>query len=400
MSTGYLAWIVRAVTWMLSVGVLTLLQLGGWTRPADHALYDLHLRAWRMPVSNQVLIIAIDPKSLDKLGRWPWPRQLHARLLDRLTDAGVLGVGLDVTFSEPDKASPQADRSLADAIRRNGHVVLPVFAEARELGGMPEEMLPIPALASHATLGQVDVALGDDRLARGAYLRAGLGAPYWPSFALALYRQHDTLPDADLPGLRNDLPENNSPYRWIRDNYVLLRYAGPAGTIGRLSFVDVLDGKIPTSMLRGRWVLIGATAAGEGDYIATPASLSESSMPGVEYQANILESLLSRQLVTPLNFMQQLLTGSAMLLLVPLFAWHRRRSRAWVGVVGSMASILLLSIVLLRVPHLWWPPAACMFAALLGIASLWLMDRFVAISGSGAIAENRELPFPPSGSNG
>lgn len=400
MSTGYLAWAVRAVTWMLSVGVLTLLQLGGWMRTADHALYDLHLRAWQMPVSDRVLIVAIDPKSLDVLGRWPWPRQLHARLLDRLTDAGVLGVGLDVTFSEPDKASPQADRALADAIRRNGHVVLPVFAEAPELGGMPEEMLPIPALASHAALGQVDVALGDDRLARGAYLRAGLGAPYWPSFALALFRQHGTLPDADLPGLRNDLRESDSPYRWIRDNYVLLRYAGPAGTIGRLSFVDVLDGKIPTSMLRGRWILIGATAAGQGDYIATPASLSESSMPGVEYQANILESLLGRQLVTPLDFMQQLLVGGAMLLLPPLLAWPRHRPRAWVGIVGWMASILLLSIVLLRALHLWWPPAACMSAALPGIASIWLMDRFVAMPGNADAAEARQLPFPPAGSKG
>ncbi len=48
------------------------------------------------------MIVAIDDASLAALGRWPWPRTLHAALLERLREAGVRGVALDVIFTEPE----------------------------------------------------------------------------------------------------------------------------------------------------------------------------------------------------------------------------------------------------------------------------------------------------------
>ena len=66
----------------------------------------------------------------------------------------------------------------------------------------------------------------------------------------------------------------------MRDNYVLLRYAGPTGTFGTLSYIDVLNGRVPANLLKDRWVLVGATAKGLGDILQTP----DSPMPGVEYQ--------------------------------------------------------------------------------------------------------------------
>ena len=226
------AWLVRGMVWIASVGLLTFLIASGLTVSIDNEAYDLHAHYWRYAPGNDVVIVAIDPKSLEVLGQFPWQRSVHARLIDRLTADGVRGIGMDVTISAPESGNPQDDQLLANAIRRNGRVVMPVFAEAVNLGGSLQEVLPIPLLAqSVAALGQVDVAKDADEKVRGAYLKAGLGSAYWPSLALALEQLDRHSSTAPLPGLHDPLSNDASPYLWMRDNYVLLRYAGPAGPV-------------------------------------------------------------------------------------------------------------------------------------------------------------------------
>lgn len=357
MPVSAFAWLVRGMVWMASVGLLTLLIASGLTTPLDNALYDLHVRHWQYTPDNSVVIVAIDPKSLDALGQFPWPRSVHARLIDRLTADGVRGIGMDVTLSTPETDNPQNDQLLADAIRSNRKVVMPVFAEAVDLGGQLQEALPIQPIAqSVAALGQVDVAKDADEHVRGAYLKAGLGSAYWPSLALALYQLNRPASTAALPGLRDPSSNDASPYLWMRDNYVLLRYAGPAGTFGRLSYVDVLNGNVPTSLLKGHWVMIGATAAGLGDIIQTP----DSAMPGVEYQANVLESLQRNMLVTPLNFISQF--GLAcFVLILPLLLYGLPVFRhGWQLLLTCTVFVLVLCAGLLRVLYVWWPPTPCL----------------------------------------
>jgi CHASE2 domain-containing sensor protein len=55
------------------------------------------------------VIVAIDEPSLAALGRWPWDRDVHGRLLDRLGEAGAAAVGMSILFAEPgagDSSSP------------------------------------------------------------------------------------------------------------------------------------------------------------------------------------------------------------------------------------------------------------------------------------------------------
>jgi CHASE2 domain-containing sensor protein len=342
--------------WMAGIGILVLLIVGGITVPLDNALYDLHARYWRYTPDDRVVIIAIDPKSLDEIGRFPWPRTVHAQLIDRLTADGVRGIGMDVTMSTPSN-DPGNDQDVAAAIRRSGRVVLPVFAEAVTLGGQLQEALPVSSIAqSVAALGQVDVAKDNDERVRGAYLKAGLGTPYWPSLALALLQLGHGASHGVLPGLHDPVRGDASPYLWMRDNYVLLRYAGPAGTFGRLSYVDVLNNRVPVSLLKDRWVLIGATAEGLGDILQTP----DSPMPGVEYQANVLESLERGMLVTPLDFLRQLALAAVMLTLPLLLYGLPGIGRNWLLLLVSMALVVAVSIALLRACYLWWPPMSCL----------------------------------------
>ena len=157
----------------------------------------------------------------------------------------------------------------------------------------------------------------------------------------------------------------------MRDNYVLLRYAGPLGTFGSVSYTDVLNHRVPASLLKDRWVMVGATAEGLGDILQTP----QSPMPGVEYQANVLESLERGLLVTPLDFLHQLAL-SAVLLAVPLLLYGLPGvGRNGALVVTSVLLVVAACFALLRGAYLWWPPASCLLVILVGFAAWQLLTR-------------------------
>ncbi|WP_019464407.1 CHASE2 domain-containing protein [Dyella japonica] len=365
-----LSWLTRAIVFMAAIGLFTVLLINDSTTSFDNSIYDMQARYWGFTPSDDVIIVAIDQKSIDELGQFPWHRSIHARLIDKLTAVDVRGVGMDIIMSTPESGHSRDDLMLADAIRRNGKVVMPVYAEVTRLNGTLQEILPIPLFAKNvAALGHVDVAEDDDALVRGVYLKAGLGGAYWPSIALALKQLDSAEPAIEPPGLRNPQANNASPYLWVRDNYALLRYAGPAGTFGRVSYVDVLNGIVPNTVLRGHWVLIGAAANGFGDTIQTPYSR----MPGVEYQANVLESARRGIFVTPLSLLAQWLLSVCMLG-VPLLLYEVQMLRTG----GRLLTIASLSIVaicftLLRIRYTWWPPTGCLMTVCLEIPTLMLL---------------------------
>jgi len=371
-----MALLARVLGWMIAVAALTLVLASSLAMRLDNAFYDLHMRHWSYRPGDAVAIIAIDPKSLSALGNWPWPRATHARLLDRLTEAGVRAVGMDITMAEPDLRRPENDQALAAAMRRNGRVVMPVFPEAADLGGTLEEMLPTPQLASAAAaFGHVDAAKDEDGVVRGSYLKAGLGSPYWQALALAVRDlQQPGAPEREPPSLHRSTLDSASPYQWLRDDYVMLHFAGPAGSFDQVSYVDVLEGRVPPSLLKDRWVLIGATAAGLGDLLDTSASGGSERMPGVEYQANLLESMRSGSTLSPLNFSGQLLVG-AVLLAFPFLLYGLPGFRsAWVVACVALAACFLASAGLLREARYWWPPTGCAVVILICAGVLRLLQ--------------------------
>ena len=72
----------------------------------DRKVYDLRFRfRGPIPAGSEVVIVEIDEKSLDELGRWPWPRTRIAALIDRLAQYEAKVIAFDVTFAEPDESS-------------------------------------------------------------------------------------------------------------------------------------------------------------------------------------------------------------------------------------------------------------------------------------------------------
>ncbi len=350
----------------------------------DRAVYD-----WLLPTMTRdaeppgPVIIAIDERSLARLGRWPWPRQVHARMLERLTRLDARAIGMDLLFAEPDP-DPGADRRLAAAIAANGRVVLPVLAESERLGGPMRETLSVPDIAAAAAaLGHVDLEVDADGLVRSTFLQAGLGAPRWPSFAVALAR---LAGGATTTASGATDPTPSPSYHWVREDPVLIPYLGPPGRFPRLSYSDVLEGRVPDSLLRGRVVLVGATATGLGDALATPVSARSLPMSGVEVLANVYRGVTDDTLIVPAgNVTAMLLAVACVLLPVTLYPYSGWR-RCAVVAAAAVTAPFALSGALLGIAGVWWAPLGAVAGNALGFG-LWAWRR--ADSTRAALAEGR-----------
>ena len=115
----------------------------------DNLAYDAQLSAWERDVSEDIIIVAIDDDSLNKEGRWPWPRSKHADLINKLELESPRAIGLDIIFSEPDRNNPLSDEKLAKAIKASGKVVLPLFMTQENRFSHPIEALPLPEFTQH-----------------------------------------------------------------------------------------------------------------------------------------------------------------------------------------------------------------------------------------------------------
>lgn len=116
----------------------------------SNLLYDNLQRLSPLPVDPRILIVTIDDYSLQQLGKWPWPRPVHADLLDRLTAAQPRGVLFDVIFSEPDP-NPESDQRLAQALCQAGNVYIPLLREGVARFDQPlAEIEPVAPLSQCA----------------------------------------------------------------------------------------------------------------------------------------------------------------------------------------------------------------------------------------------------------
>ncbi|MBW7901015.1 MAG: CHASE2 domain-containing protein [Rhodocyclaceae bacterium] len=337
---------VAAILLALSVAV----SASGALARLGNLIYDLGQRISAPGIAPEIVVVGIDHDSLTAIGRWPWPREVHAQFLAALCSHAPAAVGLDIAFVEPDRGKA-ADAALADAIGKCGKVVLPVIYDRVSRPGDHAAAGPVPALAGAAAgIGRVNLDLDIDGIARSFTV----GAPFaHPLFAEELLRVAAIAP-APPPAYA---PRSRFPY------------AGPARTFPQLSYADVLQGRAPAAALAGKIVLVGATAVGIGDVLATPVSTAEP-MPGVEIQANILNALRQGRLIehAPAG---TVIAVNALLSLLPLL-WLPRLAPL-TGLLASLAWMSLLGLGAALWPLLarqWIEPGGAILAALLAYP-LW-----------------------------
>ena len=335
------------------------------------ALLGDRLLGWSGRAAPQdVVVVGIDDASLAALGRWPWPRAVHARLLDALTSAEPRAVGLDLMFSEPD---PQGDAALADAMRRNGRVVLPLRMAPLQSGDAMVSLPVAPLAAAAAGLGHLHVELDADGVARTIFLREGFGTVLWDHFSLSLLAVAGEAGALPAPAIHAG---NDAPGWWRREQPYLIPYSGPPGHVRRMSYLDVLEGRIPAPSLHGAIVLVGATAPGMMDAYPTPVSSQDALMPGVEISAQALVALREgRNLRAAAPGEAALLTLAAL----ALAAAALRFAPPWAagGAVLTLLPLTLCVAWALLQADVQWKPAAALLGLLL-LYPLWSWQRLEA----------------------
>jgi signal transduction histidine kinase/CHASE2 domain-containing sensor protein len=269
---------------------------------------------------DDIAIVAIDEASLARFGRYPWRRSLTAQMLGQLTDAHSKAIALDVLFSEPTNSAD--DSALASAIARAGNVVTAAQLSRTESGRVVW-LRPLPSIEKTAAgVGHVHVSTEVDGVAGSFLVRQAddQGQAEW-AMALEIIRVGEGVNDQsiqELPGavsiggqtfpmrtetrtmeIESSHPRNTQR---LRASWIPIEYVGPAGSFAprTFSFADVLDGKVPASAFRGKYVIVGATAAALGDRFTSPFVHIEGPdgqqygefVPGVEVLANSLNTLL------------------------------------------------------------------------------------------------------------
>ena len=325
----------------------------------------------RSPAS---VVVAIDERSLQQLGRWPWSWRTHAQLLDRLQDAPPKSVAFAILFDLPDSQDQGAVTSFAAAIGRSGRVVLPVAPVAGGDGASLRAALPSETLATAAAaLGHVDVEIDPDGLLRRLYLRAGVGSSHWPALPQAVAEVVQPSASASLPGLRNAFAAPVADNTWRRDHEVLLQLQATQ-QIEQVSYVDVLNDPALAARLGNRIVFVGVTAAGINSGFATTVAQHGGLMPAVEYHARAFEALSTGEVLTPLNRLTIVL-----LTLIAIGAGiltHRRYQRMVPGIELLVIGLpLLICFALMTIGRYWYPPMGATLALATGYL-FWAAARF------------------------
>ncbi len=318
----------------------------------DQWIYDTQLTLLATPASRDIVIVEVDQNSLSTLGRWPWPRDIHARLLETLTLAHPYVIGMDFVFSEADTEHPELDTRLSQALASSKPVVLPVLIE--HSGNGFAVAAPLTEYARHATVGHANVEIDQDGISRSVFLQAKLNSLVWPAMPLAIYAAQHPEIMAALPGVPNPQQQDGL----TKSHRVWLPFFNPGSDFTRVSYADVLAGLIPKEYFTDKYVLVGLTAKGFESDLATPLAIGNRTMSGVDFMASCLDGLIKQTLWQPLPTKWQWLLNLAFCGIAIKISTSIPQGWLAFAVVVSAMSVLLFSLVMLHVGQYWFAPSA------------------------------------------
>jgi adenylate cyclase len=378
------AWLPGAPRWLVGLLIIAVFLLHPLTQFGKTSLlakleaiaYDTRLKL-TLPNRGdpQVVIIDINEPSLQREGRWPWPRDKLARLTTQLLDTyHARAVGFDVVFAEPDRSSgidvlerlalaglkddrgyaaaldklrPELDfdARFAAAIRGRpvvlgfgftyekqqiGELPMPVF-RADDIGAGQIEILPaVGYTAAIAELtqaaagsGHVDPFFDADNVVRRVPMLELYRDAYYPALSLAIARvvlEAKRITPHFGPGERLDaLDLGGLALPTAADGTALIPFRGGPKTFRYYSASDILSGAAPADFA-GAIALVGTTAKGLQDLRATPLAAD---FPGVEIHATLLAGMLNQEFksvpanANAIEALVMLLTGLAVVWVIP-----------------------------------------------------------------------------------
>jgi adenylate cyclase len=310
----------------------------------------------------ETVIAAIDEKSINKLGRFPWPRSVWGRVVDRLTEEGAKVIAFDVFFTEPENV--ESDDLFRDAIRRSGRVVLPVvfdFEGRFKESGFTDKKLDIMTPSAYAVIKHADEPFSplrakmvlptlfrfsssaeamahinmisdDDGTLRWEILAIEYQGDYYPPIGLQAARLYRGLgPESMALDFRGGVSFGDTVIPTDEYGRMLINYRGPNRTFSMYSISDILDRTLPAGTFKDKIVLIGATAIGIFDLRVTPFSTN---MAGIEKHASVVDNILRG------DFIRR--SDTAVIILIFVFAIVLGLTLPQLGAKAGVALFLVL----------------------------------------------------------
>ena len=400
-------WLYAAVS-ALAV-VLMAVVSAVWAPQMQQWEERLASRTWSLAnpdaTERRVVVVDIDEKSTQALGPWPWPRERVATLLSGLDAYGVNLKVVDVLFDGAQDAAQ--DQKLAAALKAGAPTVISqVFAlnpqaqlKSGQLAGamgacaihgtpafgfMGAETLLAqssagvghitPIIDADGSIRRVPAVVCYEGNAYPALAVAGLAAatgaqPVWRNTQAGLFST-GSAQLLDVGGLQ--LPLDNK-------GQLRVSYQMPRDGFASVSAVDVLQGKVPPSMLKGAWVLVGSTAFGGGDAVPTPQG---GAVGGVEVHAQMMSAALdARTPFAPAWAPLWPLATGLVALLVLVFSLRAAGPKAAVVMplvaLATGASVFAVHAGLLLVAHQWlgWGQPVVFVALAAGLLTVSEMLR-------------------------
>ena len=244
--------------------------------------------------SDDIVIVAIDETSFSAFEtQWPWPRELHGMLIERLVEEGARDIIFDVVFAEPSEL--ESDGYFADAIANAENVILASDLTAVDDGfmsGVIETRPYIDFEEAGARVGLAGVDQDNDRVIR-----------YFPSFEGTL---------SSVAAQYNEVPDDRSQ---------IINYVGPDHSFDYVSYYQFfLDDGIRPGSIEDKYVLIGLDVKAtpdvqqsQVDAFPTPHTRFNARLsPGVEVHANMLQNLIHGSWITNPSNPQKILFLSFM----------------------------------------------------------------------------------------
>jgi adenylate cyclase len=298
--------------------------------------------------SEQIVLVNLGEKAIEKYGQWPFPRDVHAKIISDLYSRGAVLVGSTILMPEPDRFG--GDSVLSDTLSHYPVILSQTVMSAcsssttetrRRTGvavigdGQATEFLPqYPCVLSNVSVLQ-GVAAGvgvtstlpeSDGVVRRVPLLATSAGEYYPAFALEMLRVAAGDPSYQAKVNQTGVEALRIPsFETIKTDEYGRVFINP-----NYQFQSVEIGKDPLPDLTGKIVVLGVTAAGLSNPVATPA--------GAQYphqlQASILETLIKGDSVSIPNWAQLVDLAALLVLALSLIIISRLKySIVWIGLI-------------------------------------------------------------------
>lgn len=247
--------------------------------------------------SEQIIIVAVDEKSLARVGRWPWPRSVHTRLIDIVAGHEAKAIGMNIRFSKTSNAAE--DKSLAGSLSRANRVILPVLFDLKGTQ-LRYEVAEAKSIESPAKVfsrvargvGHVNVYPDSDGVVRSLPLVVEIKGRRYLALPLLVLGQAEPSFEVVLqPRETRTVKLRSREIPLERGAKMRVNFAGPGGTFRTVSYTDVLVGKVDPAIFKDKIVLVGITAKTLGDRYMTPTS-EDTPISGVEIHANAINTIL------------------------------------------------------------------------------------------------------------